>query len=102
MIEIDYGAVQVVDKVIDDEWEAPVHKYFGRKLENGKTEKEVAYVHKEYPRLVYSKQKDKIVAQLVNSDSELVELGKGWEKNPSAFGYLSAPSFDQIQASKAA
>ena len=100
-IEIDYSSVQTVDKVIDEEWEAPSHKYFGRKLENGKTEKEAAYVHQEYPRLVYSKPKDKIIAKVINSENELKSLGAGWEKNASAFGYLSAPSFDQLNTKTA-
>lgn len=97
-LEIDYSQLAPTQTVIlDEEWEPPQHRFFGKRLENGKQEKEPVYVHKEYPRLFYSLQGDKIVAKLVNSDSELEKLGKGWEKNPSAFGYISAPSFEQIQ-----
>lgn len=100
-LEIDYSAVPVPAHVPkDDDWEPPQHKFFGRKLENGKTEKEPIYVHQEYPRLVYSLQGEKIVARMIYSDTELEKLGDGWEKNPSAFGYISAPSWEQMQAAR--
>jgi hypothetical protein len=54
-------------------------------------------VHQEYPRTVYGKQGHKIVARLVRSDEELKALGKGWEKNPSAFGFIGAPSLEEHQ-----
>lgn len=98
-LEIDYSQLAPVAGVsLDEDWEPPIHRFFGKKLENGKQEKEPIYVHQEYPRLFYALQGDKIVARLVHSDTELDKLGAGWEKNPSAFGHISAPSFEQIQA----
>jgi len=106
-LEIDYSDVapQVADAPEQDEWEPPQHKYFGRKLPGGKTEKEPVYVHQEYPRLMYSMADGKIKAKLVNSDRERDALGEGWEKNPIAFGYIGAPSYEEhvaLQAAKAA
>ena len=47
-LEIDYSAVPspTVENE-NQEWEPPVHKYFGKKLPNGKTEREPVYVHQE-------------------------------------------------------
>ena len=95
---IDYSGVpQQAGVVLDEDWEPPIHKFFGKKLGNGKTEKEPVYVHQKYPSLKYAKQGEKIVAKLVNSDEELKALGDGWEDTPAAFGYIGAPSFDQLQ-----
>ena len=94
-MEIDYSQIQQTTKSTDDGWEAPPHVYFGRKLENGKREKEPVYVHQEYPRMMYSQKDGKITAKVVKSEAELNALGKGWEKTPAAFGYVGAPSFEQ-------
>jgi hypothetical protein len=96
MNEIDYSAVPTAPaRAESEDWEAPTHKFFGKKLPNGKTEKEPVYTHIEYPRLMYAQKNGKIVAKIVQSDAELNSLGEGWEKNPSAFGYIGAPSFEQ-------
>lgn len=95
-LEIDYSAVPspTVENE-NQEWEPPVHKYFGKKLPNGKTEREPVYVHQEYPRLMYALQNSKITARIVHSDGERANLGEGWEPTPAAFGYIGAPSFEQ-------
>jgi hypothetical protein len=101
-LEIDYSEVpQSNAPTASEEWEPPVHKFFGKKLPNGKMEKEPVYVHQEYPRLMYALRNGKITAKIVHSDVELLSLGAGWEKNPSAFGYIGAPSFEQSLELKA-
>lgn len=97
-LSIDYSAIQSpAARQDENEWEPPVHKFFGKRLPNGKTEKEPVYVHQEYPRMMYALKGGKIQAKVVNSDAEKDALGEGWEKNPAAFGYIGAPSFEQIQ-----
>lgn len=96
MNEIDYSEIkqpQIISS--NEEWEPPVHKYFGKKLPNGKTEKEPVYTHQEYPRLMYAMTDGKIKAREVNSEAEKLALGEGWEKTPAAFGYIGAPSFEE-------
>jgi hypothetical protein len=108
-LEIDYSEIQQPSQVggTRDDWEAPPRKYFGKKLENGKTEKEPVYVHQEYPRLMYAERNGKITARIVKTEAERIGLGEGWETTPAAFGYIGAPSFDEAlmlkdQAEKAA
>jgi hypothetical protein len=103
MIEIDYSRVpgQNVPAPSDDGWEAPQHKYFGRKLPNGKMEKEPVYVHQEFPRVMYGLEGGKIVAAVVNSEHESMSLGKGWEKSPAAFGVITCPNHEQTLAMRA-
>jgi hypothetical protein len=102
-LEIDYSEVpQINVPTQSEEWEPPVHKFFGKKLPNGKMEKEPIYVHQEYPRLMYALRNGKLTAKIVHSDAELISLGSDWAKNPSAFGYIGAPSFEQALELKAA
>ncbi len=103
-LEIDYsGLPTTAPQRNEEEWEPPQHKYFGPKNpQTGKKLPEPVYVHQEYPRTVYAKQGNRIVAKLVRSDEELKALGKGWEKNPSAFGFIGAPSYEQQQQINAA
>lgn len=96
-MEIDYSELPKPVTVTENEdWEPPVHKYFGPKGPKGKPLPEPVYVHQEYPRTVYGQRNGKIVAKLVSSDREFHALGKGWEKNPSAFGFIGAPSAEQV------
>jgi hypothetical protein len=103
MKEIDYSELPQ-EKVHDlsEDWEPPVHKFFGKKLPNGKMEKEPVYTHIEYPRMVYSEKNDRIVAKIVHSDAELMSLGDGWKKNPAEFGVITQPSWEQMQMLKKA
>lgn len=94
--EIDYSAVVPPAASTDtSEWEPPFHKFFGRRLENGRTEKEPIYSYKEFPAFVYAMKNGKISAKIVHSADEVKSLGEGWEKSPAAFGLVSAPSFEQ-------
>lgn len=101
MNEIDYSEIKQPQVIsASEEWEPPVHKYFGKKMANGKTEKEPIYIHQEYPRLMYAFVDGKIKARSVDSDAEKNALGDGWEKTPAAFGYVGAPSFEEALALK--
>lgn len=79
----------------DEEWEAPNHVFFGRKLPGGKKEREPVYVHQSYPKMLYSQVDDRIVAKQVTSKPEQDALGDKWKESPAAFGYIGAPSFEQ-------
>jgi hypothetical protein len=50
---------------------------------------------------MYSLKNNKIVAKMVHSDAERDSLGSDWKKTPGEFGYLTAPSFDQVVKMKA-
>lgn len=95
--EIDYSAVHPVEIPAPEDWDPPRHVFFGKKLPNGKSEKEPVYVHQEYPRIMYARpDADKaIITKVVNSDAELQMLGDGWVKNPIALGYIGAPSQEE-------
>lgn len=99
--DIDYSAVKSAPARLNDEdWEPPVHKFFGKKLENGKVEKEPVYSYQPYPKMMYASQDGRIVAQLVKSDAERAALGEGWEETPAAFGHITCPSWEQLQEKK--
>jgi len=99
---VDYSEVQpgLTAGVEASEWEPPTHKYFGKKLPNGKTEKEPVYSYQEYPRFMYSEANGKIKARVVKSEEERKSLGDDWKTSPADFGYIGAPSFDQIIKTK--
>lgn len=101
-LEIDYSDMPSTAAVAEiDEWEPPVHKYFGPKNpKTGKKIPEPVYVHQEYPRTMYALKDGKITARLVKSDAEVEALGAGWEKSPAKFGFISAPSYEQVQEMK--
>lgn len=103
MIEIDYSRVpsQNAPPPADEGWEAPQHKYFGRRLPNGKMEKEPVYAHQEFPRVMYGMENGRLSAAVVNSEHESAALGAGWEKNPAAFGLITCPSHEQAVAMRA-
>jgi hypothetical protein len=102
-LEIDYSGIATpAQQTAQEDWEPPVHKYFGKKLANGKTEKEPIYSYQEFPRMMYGLRDGKIQARVVNSDAEKAALGDKWATNPSAFGYFTAPSFEQVLAMREA
>jgi hypothetical protein len=99
---VDYSEVQPSNPagLEASEWEPPTHKYFGPKLTNGKTAKEPTYSHQEYPRFMYAEVNGKIKARVVKSDAERDSIGSDWKNSPAEFGYIGAPSFDQIVKTK--
>ncbi len=95
MQEIDYSNIQKNDVVLDEEWEPPQHRYFGKKLPNGKTEKEPVYIHSSFPAMMYAKVNGNITAKVVNTPAEKAALGDDWKDTPEKLGLITAPSFEQ-------
>lgn len=95
--EIDYsGITQEATGLQPDDWDPPMHKFFGKKMPNGKMEKEPVYVHQEYPRMMYLLKGEKIIARVIKSDEELNNmLPDGWVKTLAEIGYIGAPSHDE-------
>jgi hypothetical protein len=96
-IEIDYSEIsQPASEVLQEDWEPPVHKYFGKKDSKGKMEKEPIYSYVEFPRILYGMREGKIFARVVNNTGEKEALmEKGFVLNPIEFGLITAPSFEQ-------
>lgn len=94
-MDIDYSGIPQVGVILDEEWEPPQHRFFGKKLPNGKTEKEPVYVHKDFPAMMYGKVAGKVTGRIVNSQAEKDALGKDWSDTPSTFGIVGAPSFNE-------
>lgn len=104
--EIDFSAIPTgAVGGTQEDWEPPIHKFFGKKLPNGKTEKEPVYAHQEFPKMLYAQRNGKITAKIVQSQLEADSLGSEWKTTPAAFGHVGAPSFEQhvqLQAAKIA
>jgi hypothetical protein len=95
---IDYSKIKQPSTVSESEanWEGPPHVYFGRKLPNGKMEKEPVYVHRDYPRMMYYKMKDgSLDVREVQNEEEQDALGKGWVTSAAELGVITCPSFEQ-------
>lgn len=98
MNELDYSEIQQPITVNpQSEWEPPRHVFFGKKLPNGKTEKEPTYQFQEFPRYVYFKKDEKITVRIANNEAEKqTALAQGAALSVSEFGMITAPSFEQI------
>lgn len=101
-MKIDYSEIAIpVGAPQGEDWEPPVHKFFGKKLPNGKTEKEPVYVHQIYPAMRYGMKDGRIVARIANNEREnQALLAEGFTDTPATFGYIGAPSFDEHLAIK--
>jgi hypothetical protein len=97
-LTIDYSKIQEKAVETKSTWRPPRHVFFGKRdPETGAMEDEPSYVYQEFPRMLYLKRDNSIEASIVNSDEELSEkLAEGWVKNPAQFGFLTAPSFEQL------
>lgn len=101
-IQIDYSNIPAPAEAVDEDWDAPRHVFFGKKLEGGKSEKEPIYSFKPFPSMRYSlNEEGKIIARLVNNEAQDKALGEGWVHTPAEFGYIGAPSFEQSLELKA-
>lgn len=95
--QIDYSNVMQPQQTVDEgSWEPPVHKFFGKKLPNGKMEPEPRYHHIPYPKMKYFGDDRGIRAKQVNTVQEEAALGESWLDSPEPFGFIGAPSFEQI------
>lgn len=80
---------------IASDWDPPPHKFFGKRLPNGKSEQEPQYVYQEYPRMLYGRDGDKIRAKVVHDDeSRDALLAEGYALTPAEFGVVTCPSFE--------
>jgi hypothetical protein len=97
-LKIDYSGLVEAPSTVKSSWRPPRHVFFGkRNPEDGTMEEEPVYVHQEYPRLIYKLDGDVIKARLVHSDAERDPLlADGWAKTPADFGYIGAPSFEEV------
>jgi len=101
--QIDYSNVMQPQLTVDEgSWEPPVHKFFGKKLPNGKMEPEPRYYHQEYPKMKYFGDERGIRAKQVNTVQEEAALGEAWLDSPEPFGFIGAPSFEQMLQMKEA
>lgn len=98
-LSIDYSNIQEKPVEPKSTWRPPRHVFFGKRdPETGAMEDEGSYVYQEYPRMLYFKRDDRIEATIVHSDEERdAKIAKGWAKNPAEHGFLTAPSFQQLQ-----
>jgi len=95
---IDFSPIEQRAPTENADWEAPPHVYDGKRLPNGKSEKEPVYTHQEYPRLMYGRVNGKAMTKLVNDDDEFADAIKGgWHKTPAGIGIVTAPSFEEAQ-----
>lgn len=102
--EIDYSSiVPATPNLIEDSWEAPKHVYFGKKLPNGKMEKEPVYVHQSLPAMMYGWFENRVRAAIANTRAELDDLiAAGYKDTPAAFGIITAPDAEEVARRKIA
>jgi hypothetical protein len=94
--EIDYSGVQSPSTTQVEDWEPPPHVFYGKRLPNGKSEKEPVYVYKEYPRMLYGRIEGRVRARVVNSDDEKKKLlDAGFGLSPADFGIETLPGPDE-------
>jgi hypothetical protein len=99
--EIDYAAVIPTLPAEQEEWEAPKHVYFGKKLPSGKMEKEPVYVHQEFPLMLYGVSDGRVRALIVHNEAEReAKMAEGYARNPAAFGVVTCPTLQEVIAAK--
>jgi hypothetical protein len=100
-IELDTSNIQQTPVTHTTSWRAPRHVYFGKKGEDGMMQDEPVYVYQKFPSMLYKLNGEKLMAAIVQNEEELSKrTADGWKDSPEAFGILTAPSFDQINAQK--
>lgn len=99
-MEIDYSGIKEVQTVTPSTWRPPRHVYFGKKDPNtGMMEEEPQYIHQDYPRMIYLKKEDRIVADVVADEvTYAAKKAEGWVDSPAAYGIITCPSFEQWKA----
>lgn len=99
-MEIDYSRIPEAPVEQKSSYRPPRHVFFDRRdPETGMMVEEPKYVHQDYPRMMYKREGEKIVADVIHDDTELTHrLNSGWVKNPGELGYLTAPSFEETLA----
>lgn len=106
-IEIDYSdafpALTEADAA-NANWEPPPHVYYGKRMANGKSEKEPQYVYQEFPRMLYKPKPDGMLRAKVVNDAAAKNLllNDGWGLGPSDFGLETCPGRPDVIAAAAA
>lgn len=99
--EIDYSAVQQPRIETPETWEPPPHVFYGKKMANGRSEKEPTYVYQEFPRMLYGMIEDRIRAAIVNTTAEKEALlAKGYRLSPAEWGIETCPGVETVIARK--
>lgn len=87
----------------EEDYEPPRHVFFGKKDARGKMEKEPVYHHQAFPKMLYKLEAGRIRTTLVQDERGFkVYLKDGWSEDPADFGYIGAPSQEQILDAKEA
>lgn len=96
-MEIDYSRIPEAPIEHKSSYRPPRHVFFDRRdPETGMMAEEPKYVHQDYPRMIYKREGEKIIADVIDNDTDLTHrLNSGWVKNPGELGYLTAPSFEE-------
>lgn len=93
--EIDYSGVTPPPPTTESDWEPPPHVYYGKRLPNGKSEKEPVYTYQEYPRMLYGRIEGRIRAKVVtNAEEKKKYLDAGYGLGPADFGIETLPGPD--------
>ena len=101
MVDIDYSAVPTTTPTQTPWTKAPKHVYFGKRTESGEMEAEPAYTYAPYPAFRYAKSGAGFKAVIVANQEESDALGPDWVDTVAKFGAYTAPSFEQMQETKA-
>lgn len=97
--EIDYSAVLPPPIETPETWEGPPHVFYGKRMANGKSEKEPVYVYQEYPRMLYGDVEGRIRAAVVKTDEEKQALlDKGYKLSPADWGIETCPGVETVNA----
>ncbi len=95
MPEIDYSAIpQPSTSAAQQDWEPPIHKFFGKKLPNGRMEPEPVYRFQPFPAFRYAQIDGKIQARMVTDEAQVRALGPEWKDSPAEFGFIGAPTYE--------
>ena len=86
------------------DYEPPKHVFYGKKDQRtGRMEKEPVYVHQAYPKMLYKLEAGRIRVTQVNDERAFKVYAKdGWAESPAEFGYIGAPSQEEILDAKEA
>lgn len=86
------------------DYEPPRHVFFGKKdPSTGKMAKEPVYVHQAYPKMLFKLESGRIRVTIVDAErAHKIHQKDGWAESPAEFGYIGAPSQEQILDAKEA
>ena len=99
---IDFSEIQqtIPQNPNAEQWEPPRHVVYGKRDQaTGKMEQEPRYQYQPYPKMLFAKVGEKLKAIVVQSEDEAAaKKAEGYEESPAAFGYVTAPTFEEVHA----